>query len=76
MDLLVLESEDDDPVVKSAVKGIASVTTVTGKGGPQDSRLGRTASNQLGYGFVRAVPRTRKRDPCWIFKRSMMFSGF
>ncbi|KAF2114149.1 CNH domain-containing protein [Lophiotrema nucula] len=31
MDLLVLESEDDDPVVKSAVKGITAVTTVTGK---------------------------------------------
>ncbi|OCK82495.1 hypothetical protein K432DRAFT_402862 [Lepidopterella palustris CBS 459.81] len=46
MDLLVLESEDDDPVVKSAVKGIASVTTVSGKTSAQDSRLARTASNQ------------------------------
>ncbi len=29
MDLLVLESVNDDPVVKSSVRGIASVTTVT-----------------------------------------------
>ncbi|KAF1970615.1 hypothetical protein BU23DRAFT_473422 [Bimuria novae-zelandiae CBS 107.79] len=28
MDLLVLESEDDDPVIRSAVKGIAAVTPV------------------------------------------------
>ncbi|KAF2196340.1 hypothetical protein GQ43DRAFT_476417 [Delitschia confertaspora ATCC 74209] len=39
MQLLVLESEDDDPVVRSSVKGIAAVTTVTGQAGSQ-SRLG------------------------------------
>ncbi|KAI8938624.1 hypothetical protein NX059_004496 [Plenodomus lindquistii] len=31
MDLLVLESEDDDPVVRSTMKGITSVTTVAGR---------------------------------------------
>lgn len=35
MDLLVLESEDDDPVIRSGVKGIAAVTTVTGKVGAE-----------------------------------------
>jgi hypothetical protein len=44
MDLLVLESEDDDPVIRSAVKGIAAVTTVTGKGGG-DLRLARGTTN-------------------------------
>ena len=33
MDLLVLESEDDDPVVRSAVKGLATVTPVAEKSG-------------------------------------------
>ena len=33
MDLLVLESEDDDPVVRSTMKGISSVTTAAGKVG-------------------------------------------
>jgi hypothetical protein len=51
MDLLVLESEDDDPVIRSAVKGIAAVTTVTGKVAAQDSRLGRT-SNSPGPGTL------------------------
>ena len=50
MDLLVLENTNDDPVVKSSMKGIA-VTTVTPKAQtPQDSRLGRTISNQNGTG--------------------------
>lgn len=31
MDLLVLESEDDDPVVRSTMKGISTVNTVAGK---------------------------------------------
>ncbi|KAJ4375880.1 Rho guanine nucleotide exchange factor [Neocucurbitaria cava] len=31
MDLLVLESEDDDPVVRSTMKGISTVTTVAGR---------------------------------------------
>ena len=42
MDLLVLESSNDDPVVKSTVKGIGSVTTVTTRAGvstePRPSR--------------------------------------
>jgi hypothetical protein len=33
MDLLVLESEDDDPVVRSTMKGISTVTTVSGRVG-------------------------------------------
>jgi hypothetical protein len=45
MDLLVLESEDDDPVIKSAVKGIASVTTVTGKVGHTNTGLGRVSTS-------------------------------
>lgn len=50
MDLLVLENTHDDPVVKSSMKGIA-VTTVTPKAQtPQESRLGRTISNQNGTG--------------------------
>ncbi|KAF2807214.1 uncharacterized protein BDZ99DRAFT_465138 [Mytilinidion resinicola] len=44
MDLLVLESEDDDPVIKSAVKGFTPIANPVK--GVQDSRLGRTASNQ------------------------------
>ncbi len=48
MDLLVLEHTNDDPVVKSSMKGIA-VTTVTPKvQTPQESRLARTISNQNG----------------------------
>ncbi|KAG0650324.1 Rho1 guanine nucleotide exchange factor 3 [Hyphodiscus hymeniophilus] len=48
MQLLVLESTNDDPVVKSSVKGIGAVTTVT-KTVPtaQDSRLSRTATNGI-----------------------------
>jgi len=42
MDLLVLESEDDDPVVRSAVKGIVAVTAVAQNRG-SDSRLARGA---------------------------------
>ncbi|KAF1999004.1 hypothetical protein P154DRAFT_621280 [Amniculicola lignicola CBS 123094] len=41
MDLLVLESEDDDAVVRSAVKGIAAVNVV-GKNAGADNRLGRS----------------------------------
>lgn len=51
MDLLVLESEDDDPVVRSAVKGIAAVSTVAGKGGA-DSRLTRGTTNSPGPGTL------------------------
>lgn len=49
MGLLVLESVNDDPVVRSSVKGIASVSTVTTRAQtPQEARLGRTISNQNG----------------------------
>lgn len=41
MDLLVLESEDDDPVVRSAVKGIAAAQKVSDK----DPRSSRTQAN-------------------------------
>ncbi|KAF2733824.1 hypothetical protein EJ04DRAFT_577400 [Polyplosphaeria fusca] len=47
MDLLALESEDDDPVVRSAVKGIAAVTTVTGKVASNESRLGRAGNSPI-----------------------------
>jgi hypothetical protein len=46
MQLLVLESTDDDAVIKSTVKGIASVTTVTPKTSASSTTLGRTTSNQ------------------------------
>lgn len=47
MDLLVLESTEENPVVKSSVKGLASVSTISTPV-PQspDSRLGKTTSNQ------------------------------
>ena len=42
MDLLVLESLNDDPVVKSTMKGLGSVTTVTTRAGvPLESRTSR-----------------------------------
>ena len=49
MQLLVLESTNDDPVVKSSVKGLGPVTTVT-KSAPStaaDARLNRTATNGI-----------------------------
>ncbi|MCJ1321086.1 hypothetical protein MMC15_006430 [Xylographa vitiligo] len=47
MDLLVLDSTNDEPVVKSSVKGITSVSAVTSRvQTPQETRLGRTISNQ------------------------------
>ncbi len=45
MQLLVLESINDDPVVKSSVKGIGAVTTVTKSTVTADSRLQRTVTN-------------------------------
>lgn len=52
MQLLVLESVNDDPVVKSSVKGIGAVTTVnkTAQAGGSDSRLNlnRPQSNSSG----------------------------
>ena len=45
MDLLVLESTNDDPVVKSSVKGLGAVTTVTSRAQtPGDARLGRSST--------------------------------
>ncbi|KAF9736490.1 hypothetical protein PMIN06_006585 [Paraphaeosphaeria minitans] len=41
MDLLVLESEDDDPVIRSAVKGIAAVTPIAKN--TSEVRLARVA---------------------------------
>ena len=41
MDLLVLESTNDDPVVKSSVKGLGAVTTVTRAQTAADVRSGR-----------------------------------
>ena len=42
MDLLVLESTNDDPVIKSTMKGLGSVTTVTTKAGVStESRTNR-----------------------------------
>ncbi|EOA83392.1 uncharacterized protein SETTUDRAFT_120130 [Exserohilum turcica Et28A] len=39
MDLLVLESEDDDPVIRSTMKGISTVTTVSGRVAGTGTRL-------------------------------------
>lgn len=51
MDLLVLESANDDPVVKSSVKGIGSVTTVTKTvSAPQDNRASRQSINNSSGG--------------------------
>jgi hypothetical protein len=49
MQLLVLESTNDDPVVKSSVKGLGAVTTVT-KAAPSsaaEARIQRTSTNGL-----------------------------
>ncbi|KAI9676053.1 MAG: hypothetical protein M1817_000796 [Caeruleum heppii] len=46
MDLLVLVSSNDDPVVKSSVKGIAAVSTGARTQTPVEARLGRTTSAQ------------------------------
>lgn len=52
MDLLVLESTDDDPVVKSSMKGIGAVTTITTKAQTtQENRPSRSSiSNSNGMG--------------------------
>ena len=49
MQLLVLESTNDDPVQKSSVKGIGAVTTVTKSSSSTalDPRVARTATNGL-----------------------------
>lgn len=51
MDLLVLESEDDDAVVRSTVKGLTTVAA-SGKISANDSRLGRVATNSPGPGTL------------------------
>lgn len=50
MDLIVLESSNDDPVVKSSVKGIGAVTTSVAPRGQMNSdpRLARTTSTVSG----------------------------
>jgi hypothetical protein len=55
MDLLVLESTNDDAVVKSSVKGIASVSAVSRSQTPQEARmgLGRIATNNSNPGSQR-----------------------
>jgi hypothetical protein len=50
MDLIVLESTNDDPVVKSSLKGVGAVTTTVAARGQTnaDPRLARTTSMQSG----------------------------
>ena len=51
MDLLVLESRDDDPVVKSSMKGLGSVTTVTSRAPTsQEYRGHRQSTSNSGEG--------------------------
>ena len=53
MDLLVLESANDDPVVKSSMKGIGAVTTVTTKAQtPQLIRAGSNPDGTVGPGTL------------------------
>jgi hypothetical protein len=49
MDLLVLESEDDDPVVRSTMKGISTVTTVSSRVG---TATGSRINNSPGPGSL------------------------
>lgn len=46
MDLLVLESTDDEPVVKSTMKGVTNANATQKGAVAADPRLGRTISNQ------------------------------
>lgn len=54
MQLLVLESSNDDPVVKSSVKGIGAVTTVnkTAQSGGSDSRVNLNRAQTNGSGSL------------------------
>lgn len=54
MQLLVLEGGNDDPVVKSSVKGIGTVTTVnkTAQAGGSDSRLNLNRAQTNGSGSL------------------------
>ena len=47
MDLLVLESTNDDPVIRSTVRGVTAIPNGPSKTQlPQEARFGRTISNQ------------------------------
>jgi len=50
MELLVLESDNDDAVVKSTMKGLGPVTTVTTKATATDSRASRQSISNPGGG--------------------------
>lgn len=61
MQLLVLESSDDDPVQKSAVKGIGAVTTTVTKTAPAnaaEARLNRTTTNNTGLERMQTLEQT------------------
>jgi hypothetical protein len=72
MDLLVLESEDDDPVVRSTMKGIAAAN-LNGKGTPGAGRAGSspspgvlqhtTTNNSLGSANTGASGKTLPINP-------------
>ena len=53
MDLLVLESKDDPPVVKSTMKGLGTVTTITTRADtPQETRASRQSMSSPGPGAL------------------------
>ena len=53
MDLLVLESKDDPPVIKSTMKGLGTVTTITTRADiPQETRGGRQSMSSPGPGAL------------------------
>ncbi|KAF7864514.1 hypothetical protein EAF04_006646 [Stromatinia cepivora] len=65
MQLLVLESSDDDPVQKSAVKGIGAVTTTVTKTAPAtaaEARLNRTATNATGLERMQTLEHTNSNN--------------
>lgn len=53
MDLLVLESKDDPPVIKSTMKGLGTVTTITTRvDTPQETRASRQSMSSPGPGAL------------------------
>lgn len=53
MDLLVLESKDDPPVIKSTMKGLGTVTTITTRADtPQETRASRQSMSSPGPGAL------------------------
>ena len=53
MDLLVLESKDEPPVIKSTMKGLGTVTTITTRAeNPQDTRASRQSMSSPGPGAL------------------------